>query len=58
MDSALKEILYNAGWTAEDSVSFCILGLLPRIIHAFLMAFMELHLRQKPHPTSTPKHTS
>jgi hypothetical protein len=44
MDSALKEILYNAGWTAEDSVSFCISGLLPRIIRASLMAFMELHL--------------
>jgi hypothetical protein len=44
MDSALKEILYNAGWTAEDSVSFCILGLLPRIIRASLTAFTELHL--------------
>jgi hypothetical protein len=44
MDSALKEILYNAGWTAEDSVLFCISGLLPRIIRASLMAVMELHL--------------
>jgi hypothetical protein len=44
MDSALKAILYNTGWTAEDLVSFCISGLLPRIIFACLMAFMELHL--------------
>jgi hypothetical protein len=44
MESAIKEIIYNAGWTAEDSVSFCISGLLPRIIRSSLMAFMELHL--------------
>jgi hypothetical protein len=44
MESAIKEIMYNAGWTPEDAESFCISGLLPRIIHFSLTAFMELHM--------------
>jgi hypothetical protein len=44
MESAIKEILYNAGWTPEDAESFCVSGLLPRIIRSSLLAFMELHM--------------
>jgi hypothetical protein len=44
MESAIKEILYNAGWTPEDADSFCVSGLLPRIVCFSLAAFTELHL--------------
>jgi hypothetical protein len=44
MESAVKAILYNAGWTPEDSDSYCISGLLPRIVRSSLMVFMEMHM--------------
>jgi hypothetical protein len=44
MESAVKKILYNAGWTPEDSDSYYISGLLPRIMHSSLMIFMEMHM--------------
>jgi hypothetical protein len=32
MDASMKEVLYVSGWTALDTNSFCLIGLLPRII--------------------------
>jgi hypothetical protein len=56
MESAIKEILYNAGWTPEDLDSFCILGLLPRIIRSSLMTFMELHMHFQKVAIKNPTH--
>jgi hypothetical protein len=36
MESAIKEICYNTGWTPEDAESFCVSGLLPHIIRLSL----------------------
>jgi hypothetical protein len=44
MDAAVKEVLYASGWSAPDTDSFCLTGLLPRIIRASLLYFQELHL--------------
>jgi hypothetical protein len=44
MDSAFKEILYNAGWSPSDSDSFCMTGLLPRLIRSSLLSFLEMHM--------------
>jgi hypothetical protein len=32
MNGAIREVLYNAGWTQEDAELYCEAGLLPRII--------------------------
>jgi hypothetical protein len=44
MDAAMKEILYAAGWAAQDTNSFCLIGLLPRIIRATMSLYQELYL--------------
>jgi hypothetical protein len=44
MDSAIKEILFNAGWTLKDADAFCMSGLLPQIIRHSIQTFYELHI--------------
>jgi hypothetical protein len=44
MDASMKEILYAAGWAAQDTDSFCLIGLLPRIIRATMSLYQELYL--------------
>jgi hypothetical protein len=34
MDTSMKEVLYASGWTALDTNSFCLIGLLPRMHHS------------------------
>jgi hypothetical protein len=56
MESAIKEILYNAGWTPEDADPFCVSGLLPHIIRFSLLAFMELHMHFQKLSIQNPAH--
>jgi hypothetical protein len=44
MDSAIKEILFNVGWTAQDANAYCMSGLLPRLMQQSLQTFYELHV--------------
>jgi hypothetical protein len=44
MDSAIKEILFNVGWTSRDADAYCMLGLLPRLMQQSLQTFYELHV--------------
>jgi hypothetical protein len=44
MDASMKEILYAAGWAVQDTDSFCLIGLLPRIIRATMSLYQELYL--------------
>jgi hypothetical protein len=44
MDTSMKEILYAAGWAVQDTDSFCLIGLLPRIIRATMSLYQELFL--------------
>jgi hypothetical protein len=40
----MKEILYASGWAAQDTDSFCLIGLLPRIIRSTMSLYQELFL--------------
>ncbi len=44
MDASMKEILYASGWAAQDTDSFCLIGLLPRIIRSTMSLYQELFL--------------
>ena len=44
MDSAIKEILFNVGWTSQDADAYCMSGLLPRLMRQSLQTFYELHV--------------
>jgi hypothetical protein len=44
MDSAMKEILFNVGWTSQDAEAYCMSGLLPRLMRQSLQTFYKLHV--------------
>jgi hypothetical protein len=44
MEAAMREVLFNAGWTKEDADVYCEAGLLPRIIRRSMTIYYELHI--------------